>query len=260
MGLLNLRNALMAGKKWRNPYVTDGLVAMWDGEWNAVGGKHSDNLNVIVDTSGNGMDAELSPSSTSIPTYQNKGLVFSGGAAYGFSTSNAFKTAYGAKTLTIEMVTRVTGYTNTNRGIFSLLPVTNNESSFNGNPYWRIYADGSYSADGYYLSNSSSRQEAFGQYFRSKLALGNIYTVASTFISSTTSGYYNGAYKGATSTSFLSSSIPTGGWFGAKSGTGAIYHALTGCTLYAIRVYGRILTAAEIAANYEIDKARFGLP
>lgn len=30
------------GKKkgWTNPYVTDGLVAMWDGEWNAGGGLH----------------------------------------------------------------------------------------------------------------------------------------------------------------------------------------------------------------------------
>lgn len=30
--------------------------------------------------------------------------------------------------------------------------------------------------------------------------------------------------------------------------------------VYAIRVYNRILTDAEIAANYAIDKARFNLP
>ena len=28
-------------KPWTNPYVTDGLVAMWDGEWNAGGGVRS---------------------------------------------------------------------------------------------------------------------------------------------------------------------------------------------------------------------------
>jgi len=258
--LINLRNALMTGKEWKNPYATDGLVAMWDGEWNAGGGKHSDNLNTIVDTSGNGMDAALSPSSTSIPTYQNNGLVFSGGAAYGFSTSNAFKAAYSAKTLTIEIVTRVTGYTNTNRGIFSLLPVTNNESSYNGNPYWRIYADGSYSEDSYYLSNSLSNQVVFNQRFRRELVLGEVYTIAVACTSSAVSGYYNGVFKQTVNRAFLGSSIPAGGWIGAKSGTGSIYHALTGCTLYAIRVYGRILTADEIAANYAIDKARFGLP
>ena len=27
-------------KGWTNPYVTDGLVAMWDGEWNVAGGVH----------------------------------------------------------------------------------------------------------------------------------------------------------------------------------------------------------------------------
>ena len=26
------------GRPWTNPYVTDGLVAMWDAEWN-VGGR-----------------------------------------------------------------------------------------------------------------------------------------------------------------------------------------------------------------------------
>ena len=37
---------------WTNPYVTDGLVAMWDGEWNAGGGVHDANnrlLNIIED-------------------------------------------------------------------------------------------------------------------------------------------------------------------------------------------------------------------
>lgn len=29
-----------SAKKWENPYITDGLVAMWDGEWNAGWGKH----------------------------------------------------------------------------------------------------------------------------------------------------------------------------------------------------------------------------
>lgn len=28
--------------KWENPYITDGLVALWDGEWNAGFGKHLD--------------------------------------------------------------------------------------------------------------------------------------------------------------------------------------------------------------------------
>ena len=32
-----------------NPYITDGLVAMWDGEWNVGLGKHSDTATVWKD-------------------------------------------------------------------------------------------------------------------------------------------------------------------------------------------------------------------
>ena len=45
MSLIAARAALTGGKKgWTNPYVTDGLVAMWDGEWNAGGGVHDANV------------------------------------------------------------------------------------------------------------------------------------------------------------------------------------------------------------------------
>ena len=39
--------------KWTNPYVTDGLVAMWDGEWNAGGGIHDANATTWKDLIGN---------------------------------------------------------------------------------------------------------------------------------------------------------------------------------------------------------------
>lgn len=41
-----------SAKKWENPYITDGLVAMWDGEWNAGGGKHDANATVWKDLVG----------------------------------------------------------------------------------------------------------------------------------------------------------------------------------------------------------------
>ena len=34
---------------WKNPYVTDGLIAMWDGEWNAGGGVHNPNATNWID-------------------------------------------------------------------------------------------------------------------------------------------------------------------------------------------------------------------
>ena len=41
---------------WVNPYVTDGLVAMWDGEWNAGDGIRNVFLPVIKDITGSGRD------------------------------------------------------------------------------------------------------------------------------------------------------------------------------------------------------------
>ena len=38
---------------WTNPYVTDGLVAMWDGEWNAGGGVHDASATTWKDLAGN---------------------------------------------------------------------------------------------------------------------------------------------------------------------------------------------------------------
>lgn len=40
-------------KGWVNPYVTDGLIAMWDGEWNAGGGVHDDLATGLKDLVGN---------------------------------------------------------------------------------------------------------------------------------------------------------------------------------------------------------------
>ena len=39
-----IRGAMMGGGGWTNPYITDGLVAMYDGEWNAGYGVHDDSF------------------------------------------------------------------------------------------------------------------------------------------------------------------------------------------------------------------------
>jgi hypothetical protein len=40
------------GETWENPYVTDGLVAMWDGEWNVGPFEHSDEAEIWKDLAG----------------------------------------------------------------------------------------------------------------------------------------------------------------------------------------------------------------
>lgn len=54
------RNGMVVGKAWTNPYVTDGLIGLWDGEWNVAGGQHDGSATTWVDISGNNRDAVLS--------------------------------------------------------------------------------------------------------------------------------------------------------------------------------------------------------
>ena len=51
--LIAARNGFASKRRWKNPYPTDGLIAMWDGEWNAGGGKHDPNTTEIIDLVGN---------------------------------------------------------------------------------------------------------------------------------------------------------------------------------------------------------------
>ena len=47
---------------FENPYVTKGLIAMWDGEWNIGLGKHDAEATIWKDLSGNGYDLEVDQS------------------------------------------------------------------------------------------------------------------------------------------------------------------------------------------------------
>ena len=49
---------------WHNPYITDGLVAMWDGEWNAGGGIHDASATTWVDLTGNHRPLAIIPASS----------------------------------------------------------------------------------------------------------------------------------------------------------------------------------------------------
>ena len=62
--MIGMRNLMIAGGGgWQNPYVTDGLVAMWDGEWNAGPGAHDASSQYISSLIDGGGTAEIGSSS-----------------------------------------------------------------------------------------------------------------------------------------------------------------------------------------------------
>ena len=89
------RNGMAVSGGWRNPYVTDGLIAMWDGEWNAGPGHSDPATGQIVDLCG----GEPFVVNTSKGTLTGHSLIFNGRSA----TCNRTLTEFG----TVECVARL---------------------------------------------------------------------------------------------------------------------------------------------------------
>ena len=70
------------GGGWQNPYVTDGLVAMWDGEWNAGGGVHDAAATTWVD-----IVSGFTLSRKGSPVIADKGVEFDGASCFGGSAA-----------------------------------------------------------------------------------------------------------------------------------------------------------------------------
>ena len=225
MGLLNLRNALMSGKKWKNPYQTpdSALVAMWDGEWNAGGGKHDASTTTWKDLVG---DVDLT---AYLPkTVHDKGLSFLRNG-YMFCNSSRLQNIIATKAFTLEIICNFNSYGATFFGC--------------GNYNWSIY---NVNASSGYIRVGGTLNSAF-------ISAGRAGSVAFSFEPNVY--YANGV---AVSTFTVGNVAPSSDLLkiGGRDGSGMGADDL----LNSARIYSRALTASEIAARYATDKERFGLP
>lgn len=216
-------------------YVQNGLIAMWDGIENAGWGVHDPNATVWVDLiGGHVLNVDNGGS------WADDCLVCNGTrrGAYGSNLT-------GGAPLVLEAVVQATTASS-----------------------WRILWHQSEWRDGVRLT----RCLVFSSPTELWLASAYGRTDVSSVIADKTAlhvGYDNSGIShlringsdAAFSTSATSWYGTDGGnvfAFGGASSTSAAY-ALA-CKIYSFRLYSRAITAAEIAANYSIDKARFNLP
>ena len=220
---------------WVNPYITDELVAQWDGEWNIGGGLHDSNTTVWKDISGHGRDL----TSSSFRWIDN---------ALDDSASNIrldlgdlsgeFPSA-----ITLEAVVRCPNFRN-NGFIFDFY----NHSS---------------AGISLYTTNMAS---PYGIRAQLRNSTGNnntgVATVNAQYQTAVTLVWeaIGGRLYGFGSLTFPSSSLaftvpPVYYLLGASNGS---YNNFRGF-VYSLRVYNRGLTDQEILANYMVDKQRFGL-
>lgn len=238
------RNAMLMGGGWKNPYVTDGLIAMWDGEWNAGPGKHDANATTWKDCA-QGYIA------TTTDTAYTWGSNYCSSPSFRFfcpvSVGEMVNAATRSKAFTIESV-------------YSSPDTTNNVIAFatcNGsNIYDRI--DFNNSPNNVLTCNFNNTSTTT---FQIPTVL-NRFSVPTRFVYTPVSGGVNVQVINRTTDLNITSaaSIPATVNRIAEFTLGRpSFVSMKNTVFYRIAFYSRALSAAEVAANYAVDKARFNL-
>ena len=244
--LINMRNAMMAGGGGLSArsYVQDGLVAMWDGIENAGWGVHDPNATVWKDLIGS-RDA----------------TVINGGGfdANSFTNSSTFNTPAwfspaisAADSRTVEFVYRIqatssNGYATALAGGTVMASADKVDSLHEGLYGVTLASNGSIISFGnsYQYAASTNKPLYAAHDYSHKVA----YIDGKAATSSGTTAY-------ATYDVYNRNRVPSIGGYAPNSD----YNNIFAGHIYRIAYYSRALTAAEVAANYAIDKARFNLP
>lgn len=243
----------------KNPYITSGLVAMWDGEWNIGWGEHDSSTSSWVNLV-NGSDLlALNYNKTS---WGDNCLVMSKGEEdlSSVATSDkdfAFATNYSSHPhVQIEIVIRLTSrwsrYNSVAGGYkqSQLLFRTGITGAYAVHRGYAIHTTKLSDSDAYSTISvgrpdnelySRYYYSGFGDFFEKKCSM-SIDPISTTGIASINGNTYT--YD----------TIVRDSSAGAKTSIGAISGEM-----YCIRVYSRPLTVDEVVHNYAIDSERFGL-
>lgn len=215
---------------WSNPYITDGLIAMWDGEWNAGIAKHDPDATTWTDL----VNGYVGIKAADTVQWLDKACSIDNGYFIVETLPDPIKDAMNADTFTWEVCRNYRG----GDGHYATI-----DSSAVRNEFW---ASGPNNANSYLSWHSPSFTSYCGG------GGGNAKTTHSfTICDNIITGYSRGTPY-ATQTFTASGSIDSARLqLGGKRGITA--------DIYCIRMYSRALSAAEIAANYAIDKMRFDL-
>lgn len=232
--LIAERNGLLVADGWKNPYVTDGLVAMWDGEWNVGGGKHDANAASWVDLSGNGHDIALS-----------------GDFGWSSDACEARTNAVGTTILPITLSNDGSGFT---------MEFVNQIDEYDRySPLWQVspidagyegwYQNGDTVVPGRWGGQGTNRDIRLDYRLKHYVAfVVDGYQYPRNYVN-------NNLYYSSEATHSIVTQTSNYTFFYVDS----IRYWKKG-RRFAMRFYNRPLSNDEIAANYAIDKIRFNLP
>jgi len=232
--------------EWKNPYVTNGLVAMWDGQWNVEGGISQDSSATVWKDIVGGIELEIN--SNAYVSWNSEGLVSASAIAGRYALQNT--NVPDALCAQILMIAKSGVSYSFSNGPW----VMNLNSLSNGRYSLGISNDGVYrggAGDGITRMYATTSAD-----LTSALANGLLVTMN---YGSVKPKYADEFYIGNNVVSYTETA-----WGGGNSNFGvgglSTWTACQNVTIARICLYSRNLAAAEIAANYAIDKARFNLP
>ena len=221
----------IAGTDIENPYVTDGLISMWDAEFNCFEGLHQTNSTKWIDIV-SGYNLELA---TGTPTWEAKANVING--KWGIVSSNlqALFKAANKNNLSYELCFSALPYNinGTVLGFTSTLNGTIANDSTIGDWCW---------SGNWIPSNKfkTTRKGTLSVVRNGQTSYTDVYADGEVF----------GGKRGT-------ASDPINRPFGIGYGYGQWNNAPTGIKIHCIRLYNRMLTADEIQKNKDIDANRF---
>ena len=209
-------------------YVQDGLVDMWDGIENAGWGVHDPNATTWKDLVGN---------NDATPVDET----YSWGSDSFMCNGIGLVSAYSSDFQSVEVVVKVQkdSQPTTYCPIFGTLSESNAKGVFwlPSINYLRFY-------NGTSNSLSTTETELKGTFSAVSVSPNTIVFKDAEIKNTKKVGYWNNV-------GFKQNFFNIGG-------SGANYKCFA--EIKCVRVYDRVITAAEIAANYAVDKARFNLP
>ena len=244
-------NAEFAEGELENPYITDGLIAHWDGIWNAGIGLHDSNVAVWKDLAGvqgnMPIPQTLSVGDDSLYTVSRKVIDMKN------LVSPALADAINSSTITVEFVGQMFCEDNYNDPIMSVFknsscrPLTVLGVSADAGR-WRRCRASLRAIDGTFIGSSSAVWKKDGG--RASLSI--------VWDGESMTQFVNGAYNWTGSAVQHESADATTGMYLRLL---ALPTAQNGSDMEVCRIsiYSRALTDDEILHNHEIDKERFGL-
>lgn len=242
--LIRASDGLVLFEKQINPYVTDGLIAMWDGIWNTSFNNHDQNATTWIDLVGNNV---VTTTATTAPTTLDNGFRFNGSQYFTVTPDDNIKSVgTNQHDITVEIGFNANPQNTSNQGLLGFgTSSARNIWMFFGNP-----PTSTSSTLNAQLQNSSSLRL---WYSRGVFPSGTKRHVVFSSSSTTISGWLDGIKLSSTPTIGRQTSLGTS-FIGRIGGYNNFYG-----DIYFIRIYNRALTEDEIAANYAVDKIRYGI-